>query len=68
MPVTKIIEIVGSSPESSDEAVREALAAANRSIRGISRIEVVSVQCAVQDGGIARWEATVKIHFPVEAR
>ncbi len=68
MSVTKVIEVIGSSSEGSDAAVREALAAAGRSIRGITTIEVVRVTCTVEDGGIARWDALVKIHFPVEPR
>lgn len=68
MAVTKVIEVIGSSAESSDEAVREALAAAQRSIRGITSIEICKLTCVVEDGAIARWEALVKIFFPVEPR
>lgn len=68
MPVTKVIEVIGSSPNGSDDAVREAFAAASRSIRGISRIDIVSVSVVVEDGEIARWEALVKVQFPVEPR
>ena len=68
MAVTKVIEVIGSSPLGSDDAVREALSAAGRSIRGISAVEVVSVTCHVADGEIARWDALVKIQFPVEPR
>jgi flavin-binding protein dodecin len=68
MPVTKIIEVIGSSTEGSDDAVREAVNAAGRSIRGISNVEIVSVSCEVADGAIARWNALVKIAFPVEPR
>jgi flavin-binding protein dodecin len=68
MPVTKVIEVIGSSTLGSDDAVREALAAAQRSIRGISKVEVVSVSCDVTDGEIATWRAWVKILFPVEPK
>jgi dodecin len=68
MPVTKVIEVIGSSAEGSDDAVREAVTSAGRSIRGISNVEVVSVNCEVADGAIARWSALVKIAFPVEPR
>ena len=68
MAVTKVIEVIGSSETGSDDAVREALAAAQRSIRGISSIEVCKLTCTVEDGGIVRWEALVKIYFPVEPR
>jgi flavin-binding protein dodecin len=66
--VTKVIEVIGSSTESSDDAVREALSAASRSIRGITRIEVTSVSCEVRDGHVARWDVLAKIQFPVEPR
>jgi len=68
MPVTKVIEVIGSSDQSSDDAVHQALLAASRSIRGIRSIEVISTSCEVADGQIARWEVLVKIHFPVEPR
>jgi dodecin len=68
MPVTKVIEVIGSSVDGADAAVREAVASAGRSIRGISHVEVVSVTCDVEDGQIARWNALVKIACPVEPR
>jgi len=68
MAVTKVIEVIGSSTTGSDDAVREALAAAQRSIRGITSIEVSQVTCVVEDGGITRWDALVKMFFPVEPR
>jgi len=68
MPVTKVIEVIGTSSVGSDDAVREALAAAKRPIRGISKIEVMSVNCEVADGEIATWQAWVKILFPVEPK
>jgi dodecin len=68
MGVTKVIEVIGSSSVGSDEAVREAVRAASRSIRGISRVDIVSVTCDVTDGDVAQWHALVKISFPVESR
>ena len=68
MPVTKVIEVVGSSSKGSDDAVREAVRAASRSIRGISRVEVVSLSCSVTSGDVAQWHALVKLSFPVEPK
>jgi hypothetical protein len=68
MPVTKVIEVIGTSDQGSDAAVREAVTAAGRSIRGITLVEVMSVTCEVDDGNIARWNALVKLSFPVEPR
>jgi dodecin len=66
--VTKVIDVIGSSTESSDDAVREALDAATRSIRGITKLEIVSTSCEVSDGQITRWDVLVRMLFPVEPR
>ena len=44
MAVTKIIEVVGSSPEGSDAAVRSALDEARKSLRNIKAVDVVSTR------------------------
>ena len=41
MAVTKIIEVVGSSPDSSDGAVKAALADAGQTLRNIKAVDVV---------------------------
>ena len=68
MSVTKVIEVIGSAATSSDDAVREAVAAASKSIRGITNVELVELTCDVEQGVITRWNALVKISFPVEPR
>jgi flavin-binding protein dodecin len=68
VPVTKIIEVLGTSSAGADAAVQEAVTAASRSIRGITRVDVISVSCDVEEGRILRWNALVKISFPVEPR
>jgi dodecin len=68
MPVTKVIEVIGISSVSSDDAVREAVTAASRSIRGIRQVDVESITCDVDKDQIVRWHALVKIKFPVEPR
>ena len=64
MAVTKIIELVGSSPSSSDDAVRAALADAKASLRNIKAVDVVSVGLRGEDLG--EWRAHVRISFLVE--
>jgi dodecin len=68
MPVTKVIEVIGTSATGSDDAVREAVTAASRSIRGITRVDVESVTCDVENSDVVRWHVLVKISFPVEPR
>jgi flavin-binding protein dodecin len=62
--VTKIIEVVGSSPESSDGAVRAALDEARKSLRNIKAVDVVST--GLRGEGLNEWRALVRISFLVE--
>ena len=64
MPVTKVIEVIGSSAESSDDAVRNALAEARRTLRNIKAVDVVSVGLRGDD--LDEWRALVRISFLVE--
>jgi flavin-binding protein dodecin len=62
--VTKIIEVVGSSPESSDGAVQAALDEARKSLRNIKAVDVVST--GLRGEGLSEWRALVRISFLVE--
>ena len=64
MAVTKIIELVGSSTTSSDDAVKAALAEAQASLRNIKAVDVVSVGLRGED--LDEWRALVRISFLVE--
>ena len=64
MAVTKIIELVGSSPESSDAAVQAALAEARSSLRNIKAVDVMSTGLRGDD--LNEWRALVRISFLVE--
>jgi len=61
----KIIEIMGVSSESFEDAVRQAVEKAAVSINGITSVEVVRQTASVRDGLVARFEATVKLSFTV---
>jgi len=64
MAVTKIIELVGSSPTSSDDAVKAALADARESLRNIKAVDVVSTGLRGED--LSEWRALVRVSFLVE--
>jgi len=65
MAVTKIIELVGSSAESSDDAVQQALAEARRSLRNIKAVDVVST--GLRGDNLGEWRAHVRVSFLVES-
>ena len=64
MAVTKIIEVVGSSPDGSDAAVQAALDDAKASLRNIKAVDVVST--GLRGVELTEWRALVRISFLVE--
>lgn len=64
MSITKVIEVVGRSSESSDAAVRNALAEAGRNLRDIKALDVVSI--GLRGDNLDEWGALVRISFLVE--
>jgi dodecin len=64
MAVVKIIELVGSSKTSSDDAVQQALEEARKTLRNISGVDVVSV--GLRGDNLDEWRAHVRIAFLIE--
>jgi len=64
--VYKQIELVGSSTQSSDEAVARAIERASQTLRNIEWFEVTDVRGHVRDGRIAHWQVAVKIGMRIE--
>jgi len=66
--VYKKIEIVGSSPNGSEEAVQNALARAKKTVRNMRWFEVTETRgCIDGDGKVEEWQVTLKIGFTLEA-
>jgi flavin-binding protein dodecin len=64
--VYRVTEIVGSSPESVDQAVRNAIARANATLRNLDWFEVTEIRGHVADGEIGHFQVTVKVGFRLE--
>ena len=64
--VYKLVDIVGSSATSSDDAIRNAIAAAAKTLRRIDWFEVVETRGHVADGKVAHFQVTVKVGFRLE--
>jgi flavin-binding protein dodecin len=61
----KLVEIVGSSTDGSDAAIRNALAKASETIKHIDWFQVVESRGHVVDGKVAHFQVTLKIGFRV---
>lgn len=64
--VYKLVELVGSSTTSSDEAVHNAIARAAETLRNMDWFEVLETRGNLVNGRIAHWQVRVKVGFRVE--
>lgn len=62
----KVIEIIGVSEDSWEDAAKQAVAKAGESIDGITGVEAISFTARVKDGKIATYTTTCKIAFAVK--
>jgi flavin-binding protein dodecin len=62
----KIIDIVGVSDDSIQQAVRNALAKAQKTIRNIDWFEVKDIRGAVHKNGTPEFQVEVRIGFRLE--
>jgi len=61
----KVIEIIGISPKSFDDAIVQALNKASKTIKGITGFEVIKQMAAIEDGKITQYKVNLKLAFPV---
>lgn len=64
--VYKMIELVGSSTAGTDDAIRNAIETAARTIRHIDWFEVIETRGHVVDGKVAHFQVTLKVGFRLE--
>jgi flavin-binding protein dodecin len=64
LAAVKIIELIGTSTTSSDDAVQQALREAQQTLRNIKAVDVVSTGLRGDDLG--EWRAHVRVAFLVE--
>ena len=65
--VYKLVELVGSSPTSTDEAIRNAIETAGKTLRHIDWFEVKETRGQVANGKVAHFQVTLKVGFRLEA-
>lgn len=68
MAVVKVIELVGGSTKSWEDAAKNALAEAAKTVRNIKGIYVKRCNAKVEGNKIVEYRAVVKIAFVVEEK
>jgi len=64
--VYKMIELVGSSPNSTDDAIRNAIARADKTLRNLDWFEVLETRGQLVDGKVAHFQVTLKVGIRLE--
>ncbi|TYK45306.1 dodecin [Actinomadura decatromicini] len=62
----RVTEIVGTSPESVETAVRNGIRRASETIRHLDWFEVKEVRGHIEDGEVAHFQVTLKVGFRLE--
>ena len=64
--VYRVTEIVGSSSESVDAAIRNGVDRAARTLRNLEWFEVVQVRGRIEDGAVKHYQVGLKVGFRLE--
>ncbi|MFM0632750.1 dodecin [Paraburkholderia xenovorans] len=64
--VYKLIELTGSSTQSSDDAVRMALSKAANTVRNMHWFEVSETRGHIEEGKVMHWQVTLKVGLRLE--
>jgi flavin-binding protein dodecin len=64
--IYKTIELVGSSSDSVEDAIRKAVAKAAETVRNLRWFQVVDTRGHIEEGQVAHWQVTLKIGFTLE--
>lgn len=62
----KVTEVVGTSTDSIQQAVRNGIARASQTLRNLDWFEVTEIRGHVVDGDVAHFQVTMKIGFKLE--
>ena len=66
MSVYKVVELIGKSPNSWEEAAREVIETSTKSLRDLRIAEVDKLDLRIENGKIVEYRARVKLSFKYE--
>jgi flavin-binding protein dodecin len=65
--VYKVVELVGSSPKSIEDAIDAAVARADETLRNLRWFEVVQIRGHVEEGSVRHYQVVLKAGFTLES-
>ncbi|MEB8329874.1 dodecin family protein [Flavobacteriaceae bacterium KMM 6897] len=66
MPVLKVIEILGNSKTSFEDAVQNVINEASKSVKDIKSVYIQEMQVSVKDNKISEYRVNTKITFGIK--
>jgi flavin-binding protein dodecin len=63
----RVTEIVGTSPDSVDQAIRNGISRASQTLRHLDWFEVTQVRGQIENGEVAHWQVGLKVGFRLDA-
>jgi flavin-binding protein dodecin len=64
--IYKHIELTGSSKNSIEEAIQNAVVKANESVRNMRWFQMIDLRGHLDNGKVSHWQVTIKIGFTLE--
>ncbi|MBM9458992.1 dodecin domain-containing protein [Nocardioides sp. zg-536] len=62
----RVTEIVGTSPEGIDQAIRNGVSRASQTLRHLDWFEVQQVRGQIKDGQVEHFQVSIKVGFRLE--
>jgi len=62
----KIMDLVGTSPNSIEEAVKNAIEKAARSVRNMRWLQIMETRGHIDNQKVSHWQVVIKISFTLE--
>ncbi|MET9504534.1 dodecin [Streptomyces sp. NPDC006259] len=62
----RVTEIVGTSPDGVDQAIRNAISRASQTLRHLDWFEVTQVRGQIENGDVAHWQVGLKVGFRLD--
>lgn len=66
MPIVKVIEVIASSKKGIDDAIRNAVKEASKTVRNIDSVYVQDIKAHVKDGEVTTFGCVCKISFRLD--
>ncbi|WP_071000328.1 dodecin [Methylobacterium sp. C1] len=64
--IYKVVELVGSSPNSIEDAIQGAVSRASQTIRNLRWFEVLETRGHIENGKLSHYQVTLKVGFTME--